>query len=104
MCASQEYCKITQVFRRFIYLLQTVEGPITAVKLFDEQAKNVPSIMKRASMSSKKLALVAVKNLKFICCDRRCGIYFCHHTSRCVWLSEHEAKVSVGDGETTMQQ
>ncbi|EME30646.1 breast cancer 2 susceptibility protein [Galdieria sulphuraria] len=80
---------------RFIYLMQTIDGPVTAVKLFDEQAQNIPSVIKRATRSSKKIALVAVKNLKFICCDKRCGIYFCHHTSRCVWLSEQEAKVGV---------
>ncbi|GJD09043.1 Breast cancer type 2 susceptibility protein [Galdieria sulphuraria] len=80
---------------RFIYLMQTIDGPVTAVKLFDEQAQNIPSVIKRATRSSKKIALVAVKNLKFICCDKRCGIYFCHHTSRCVWLSEQEAKKNV---------
>ncbi|GJQ11713.1 hypothetical protein GpartN1_g3504.t1 [Galdieria partita] len=91
---------------RFIYLMQTVDGPVTAVKLFNEQAENVPSVIKRATRSSKKIALVAVKNLKFICCDQRCGIYFCHHTSRCVWLSEHEAKkyIHFSDPMTALQR
>ncbi|KAK4526197.1 hypothetical protein GAYE_SCF20G4111 [Galdieria yellowstonensis] len=78
---------------RFIYLIQSLQSPIIAVKLSDEQAQNIPSVIKRATGSSnQKVALVSVKNLKFICCDKRCGLYLCHHTSRCVWLSERESK------------
>eukprot|EP00871_Galdieria_phlegrea_P002448 jgi/Galph1/3203/GphlegSOOS_G1839.1 len=77
---------------RFVYLSQTNNDPITAVKFFEEQTQSLPNALKRAT-SSSKMVIIAVKNLKFAFSDKRCDINFCHQTTRCVWLSSSEAKV-----------